>query len=302
MISCERITRDIGSLGLLQAAYLQLQEDLTMNSTKYGITDANTKNFYVKEYFNQIVNVIPAKIQSTLRTEENNNNNHDNSGSRLNNKGNDSNVDVESCLSRQNGEQMVASLLLYFFDINHYSWYDCINLFEKWTKLYKLGHWTYDNELDQWLIDFHGLPILDALFRLRYVFIKEREIILDMVKNQKQNVIIITGRGTHRIGNRKNSQKNLRLKHWLMYELTQWCQYDGRSDRPLIVESNDQSDNLIDDGRMVILRESVVQFYDTFDKVQNNSKKKDAVTLLEKRRFNQVTDTYPRYYFCKHLT
>ena len=102
-----------------------------------------------------------------------------------------------------------------------------IGIFEKWIKEFKFfGHWQAQNDhlkryKDHWAIDLHSCSLIEAIFRLRYIFIKESNFILDSIDKNGNQLVIITGYGAHKSGKGKFSWSG-GIKEVIMKELEEW--------------------------------------------------------------------------------
>ena len=71
-------------------------------------------------------------------------------------------------------------------------WSTTADKIEKWIIDNNYGHWKLDKNRKKMVIDIHGLASLDALFRIRLIFAKEKNKVLEYLENN-DTLSIVTG-------------------------------------------------------------------------------------------------------------
>ena len=208
-----------GNKNLTQIEFSQLQticlQLLTQESQKNGNNTHSKIESKIEKYYRLVCEILPNQMENEYNIK----------------------------LNPQNVNLMYQALLIYY---PQNEWDIALQTCEIWIKdKYKFfGHWGIDvaSTGDRMrCIDLHHMSREHAIFRLRYIFYKEKELLYKCIDDYGE-IVVIVGRGAHSIKSFKGTNKT--LSQLICHELKSWqppihAKVDDKRPGCLVITKND---------------------------------------------------------------
>ena len=215
---------------LKQRAHLVILQHYDLYKSKYENSKSEIVNLFQsrKDHFDQILKMTKLmKKQGTLKRYE---------------YRSDDPGDVVST--------MFGALLTYF-PMSEWNDLKLIEMAEEWIDEFELIYWYKDELTHEWRIDLRSISnYLQLIFVVRYIFYKDKEILLAASKKQQYTLMIDIGTDKHDPNNSEYHHKSTRTG-LVINELKSW--------EPHPIEAIIDQDD--DYSRLVITHENISSFY-----------------------------------------
>lgn len=147
-------------------------------------------------------------------------------------------------------------------------------IFKNICDKYKIGYWTKMDKTGKWILDFHSFGYIATKFLLEYLFIYEKDNILEM-----DEVLILCGRGYHRdkysSDNRHPDERG--IMWFIQNELSLWS--------PIPIRSQKCQDNF---AVLRLFREDVIAYFETQQQCTNDNQRNHKIYgNLQRKKLSQ---------------